>query len=155
MLQPGWLIDRLPPYSHISDCMINDLHWRPVLACVRYKVLLLVAKSQQGLAPKYLCELLADRGLCLNLYLPAPLICCALLIVVIFLYHGPVLLYPRIGPLLWWVLHSGMTDTTPALWNVMLLGISSASLRDLKTYFHQPVTLRVPLNSLLWEALYR
>src|SRR6218665_2981099 len=38
-----------------------------------------------------------------------PLVRCALLIVVIFLYHDPVLIYPRIGPSLCWVLHSGMT----------------------------------------------
>src|SRR6218665_1034018 len=46
----------------------------------------------------------------------------------------------------------------PALWkypplalrSVMLQGISSASLCSLKTFhFHQPVTLRAPLNSLL------
>src|SRR6218665_2450990 len=53
------MIARLPPYSHISDYMINELHWLPILARVRYKVLLLVAKSQQGLAPKYLCELMS------------------------------------------------------------------------------------------------
>src|SRR6218665_1491946 len=53
------MIARLPPYSHISDNMINELHWLPILARVRYKVLLLVAKSQQGLAPKYLCELMS------------------------------------------------------------------------------------------------
>src|SRR6218665_1875716 len=52
------MIARLPPYSHISDYMINELHWLPILARDRYKVLLLVAKSQQGLAPKYLCELM-------------------------------------------------------------------------------------------------
>ena len=46
-------------YLHISDYMINELHWLPVLARVRYKVLLVVAKSQQGLAPKYLCELMS------------------------------------------------------------------------------------------------
>src|SRR6218665_3381152 len=53
------MIARLPPYSHISDYMIDELHWLPILARVRYKVLLLVAKSQQGLAPKYLCELMS------------------------------------------------------------------------------------------------
>src|SRR6218665_368482 len=53
------IIARLPPYSHISDYMFKDLHWLPILARVRYKVLLLVAKSQQGLAPKYLCELMS------------------------------------------------------------------------------------------------
>src|SRR6218665_2244364 len=31
------MIARLPPYSHISDCMINELHWLPILARVRYK----------------------------------------------------------------------------------------------------------------------
>src|SRR6218665_1095983 len=51
---------RLPPYSHISDYMFKELHWLPILARVRYKVLLLVtAKSQQGLAPRYLCELVS------------------------------------------------------------------------------------------------
>src|SRR6218665_397240 len=55
------MIARLPPYSHISDCMFNELHWLPILVRVRYWVLLLVAtyKSQQGLAPKYMCELMS------------------------------------------------------------------------------------------------
>jgi len=55
----GFQISRRPPYSHISDYMIKELHWLPILACVRYKVLLLVAKSKQGLAPRYLCELMS------------------------------------------------------------------------------------------------
>src|SRR6218665_3556626 len=53
------MLARLLPYLHISDYMISELHWLPILARVRYKVLLLVAKSQQGLAPKYLCELIS------------------------------------------------------------------------------------------------
>jgi len=52
------MISRLPPYSHISDYMINEMHWLPISARVRYKVLLLAAKSQQGLAPKYLSQLM-------------------------------------------------------------------------------------------------
>jgi len=48
------LIARLPPYSHISDYLIKDLHWLPILARLRYKALFLFANSQQGLAPKYL-----------------------------------------------------------------------------------------------------
>ena len=52
-----------------------------------------------------------------------------------------------VGPSLW-------NDTLLAPRSVMLQGISSASLRSLKTSFHQPVTLR-PLNSLLREALYK
>jgi len=51
------MIASLPPYSHISDYMIKELHWLPILAGVRYQVVLLVAKSQQGLPPRYLCEL--------------------------------------------------------------------------------------------------
>src|SRR6218665_3991224 len=53
------MIARLPPYSHISDYMIDELHWLPILARVRYKVLLLVAKSQQDLAPEYLGDLMS------------------------------------------------------------------------------------------------
>ena len=98
-----------------------------VLVHVRYKVLLLVAKSQQGLAPKYLCELMSK-----SLYAHSS---CPLLIVVIFLYHGSVLLYLRIGPLLWWVLHSGMTLLLHSrVQSVMLQGISSVSLHSLKTF---------------------
>src|SRR6218665_329002 len=102
------------------------------------------------LSPKraYLRNICASS--CLNRQLPAPLVRCALLIAVIFLYLGPALLYPRIGHLLRWVLHYGLwNDSPPELRSVMLHGISSASLRSLKTYFHQPVTLRAPLNSLL------
>src|SRR6218665_1144767 len=53
--------DCLSATLHISDYMINELHWLPILTRVRYKVLLLVAtyKSQQGLAPKYMCELMS------------------------------------------------------------------------------------------------
>src|SRR6218665_4217016 len=45
---------------------------------------------------------------CLNCYLLASLVRCALLIAVIFLHLGPVLLYPRTGHLQLWVLHFGM-----------------------------------------------
>src|SRR6218665_1400749 len=38
--------------------MINDLHWLPISAHVTYTLLLIVAKSQLGLALKYLCELM-------------------------------------------------------------------------------------------------
>src|SRR6218665_3929642 len=101
--------------------MIIELHWLPILARVRYKVLLLVAKSQQGLAPKYLCEL-------------APLVRCALAAD----RCDPLIPWSRtslsqnrafavVGPALW-------NDSPPALRSVMLQGISSASLRSLKTF---------------------
>src|SRR6218665_2878232 len=55
------MIARLPHlgYSHISDCMINDLYWLPILARDTYKVLLLVPMFQQGLALKYLSDLMS------------------------------------------------------------------------------------------------
>ena len=49
----------------------HELHWLPIVAHVRHKVLLLVAKSQQGLALKYLCELsplLSSGALCWSLW---------------------------------------------------------------------------------------
>src|SRR6218665_3837434 len=51
------MIARLPPYSCISNYMMNDLHWLVILAHATDKDLFLAAKSQQGLAPKYLGEL--------------------------------------------------------------------------------------------------
>src|SRR6218665_3911412 len=93
------MIACLPPYSHISDYMIKELHWLPILARVRYKVLLLVAKSLHRAI--YVSS-------CLNRYLLPPLGRCALVIAVIFLYLGPELLYPRTGHLWLWVLHFGM-----------------------------------------------
>src|SRR6218665_1400042 len=82
--------------------MIKELHWLPILARVRYKVLLLVAKSQQGLAPRYLCELMSKP---LSARSSRPLRsadCC------IFLYLGPVLLHPRTGHLQLWALRFGL-----------------------------------------------
>src|ERR1043165_7959903 len=52
------LIARIPLYSHISTYMTNELHWLPILARINHKVLLLVTKSQHGLAPRYLCDLM-------------------------------------------------------------------------------------------------
>ena len=113
------MIARLPPYSHISDYMINELHWIPILALVRYKVLLLVAKSQQGLAPKYLCELMSKPPSARSSRR------CALLIAVIFLYQNRA--FAVVGAALW-------NDSHPALRSVMLQRISSASPRSLKTF---------------------
>src|SRR6218665_3443930 len=121
------MIARLPPYSHISDYMINELHLLPILARVRYKVILLVAKSQQGLAPKYLGELMskppsdrsssplrsADRC---DLLIPWPRTS---------LFQNRA--FAVVGPAL-------CNDSPPALRSVMLQGISSASLRSLKTF---------------------
>ena len=52
------LIARLPRFSHISSYMTDVLHWLPIASRIQFKVLLLVSKTQHGLAPKYLCDLM-------------------------------------------------------------------------------------------------
>src|SRR6218665_3408204 len=121
------MIARLPPYSQISDYMINELHWLPILTRVRYKVLLLVAKSQQGLAPKYLCELMSKPPSARS---SRPLHSgdrCDLLIPWSRTSLSQNRAFAVVGPALW-------NDSPPALQSVMLQGISSASLRSLKTF---------------------
>ena len=52
------LIARLPRFAHISTYMSEVLHWLPITLRIRYKIVLLVSKSQLGLAPKYLSDLM-------------------------------------------------------------------------------------------------
>ena len=52
------LIARLPRYSHISAFMFEQLHWLPLSARIKFKILILVFKAQRGLAPKYLADVL-------------------------------------------------------------------------------------------------
>src|SRR5688572_13384206 len=47
---------RLPLFSHISTFMAEQLHWLPHSVRIQFKVLILMLKSQLGLAPKYLCH---------------------------------------------------------------------------------------------------
>src|SRR6218665_2241567 len=108
--------------------MFKELHWLPILARVRYKVLLLVAKSQEGLAPRYLCELMSKR---ISARSSRPLRSadrCDLLVPWsrTSLSHNRA--FEVVGPALW-------NDSPPALRSVVLRGISSASLRSLKTFF--------------------
>src|SRR6218665_1124063 len=126
-LQPLLSIARLPPYSHISDYMINELHWLPILARVRYKVLLLVAKSKQGLAPKYLCELMSKPPSSRSSRPLPSADRCDLLIPWSRTSLSQNRAFAVVGPALW-------NDSPPALRSVMLQGISSASLRCLKTF---------------------
>src|SRR6218665_1254129 len=97
MLQPGWLL-----VCHLTHISLTTSS----MSCTG-------SQSWLGLDTRSCSWLLSPNSICvsscLNRHLPAPLVRCALLIVVIFLHLGPVLLYPRIGPLLWWVLHYGMT----------------------------------------------
>src|SRR5688572_6914766 len=50
------LIARLPRFSHISTFMAEQLHWLPLSVRIQFKVLIIMLKSQLGLAPKYLCH---------------------------------------------------------------------------------------------------
>src|SRR6218665_2222483 len=135
------MIARLPPYSHISDYMINELHWLPILARVRYKILLLVAKSQQGLAPKYMCELMMSKPPSARSSRPLRSADrCDLLIPWSRTSLSQNRAFVVVGPAL-------LNDTPPALRSMMLQGLSFASLRSLKTFIF--TSLRAPLKSLL------
>src|SRR6218665_845361 len=105
--------------------MIKDLHWLPILARVRYKVLLLVAKSQQGLPPTYLSTLMPKP---LSTRSSRPLCSadrCDLLVPCTSLSQNRA--FAVVGPAIW-------SNTPPALQCVMLQVISPASLRSLKTF---------------------
>src|SRR6218665_1112819 len=107
--------------------MINDLHWLPILARVRYKVPLLVAKVQRGLAPKYLRELMSKQ---LSARSSRPLRSadrCDLLVPwpSTFLSQNRTIAF--VDPALW-------NDAPPALLSVLLQWISSASLCSLKVF---------------------
>src|SRR5688572_31906555 len=52
------LIARLSRYSHISAFMFEQLHWLPLSARIKFKILILVFNAQRGLAPKYLADVL-------------------------------------------------------------------------------------------------
>ncbi len=51
------LVTRTRKYEHITPVLM-DLHWLPVEQRIEYKILLLTYKSLNGMAPKYLSDLL-------------------------------------------------------------------------------------------------
>ena len=115
--------------QRIIATVTKDLHWLPILARVRYKVLLVVAKSQKGLALRYLCELMSKP---LSARSSRPLCSADRSHLVVPWSLGPTSLsqnraFAVVGPALW-------NDTPPALRSVMLQGMSPASLRNLKTF---------------------
>src|SRR6218665_40711 len=69
------LIARLPRFTHISTYMTEVLLLLPIASRIKFNVLLLVSKSQPGLAPRYILLTLCINQ-CLQ-HLPA---LCALLI---------------------------------------------------------------------------
>ena len=44
-------------FTHISNYMTEVLHWLPIASPIKFKVLLLVSKSQLGVAPAILLTL--------------------------------------------------------------------------------------------------
>ena len=132
------LIVCLPLYSHISTYMTDALHWLPIASRIQYKVLLVVLRTQQGLAPKYLCNLMhkpvsspplqsADQ---LDLLVPQS-------------WTGTVLhrAFAIVGPSMW-------NDLPPSIRSKILVGVPPSSLHCLKTFlFPRAITLRAPLNS--------
>jgi len=50
------IIACLPSFTHISTYMTKVLRWQPIASCIKFKVLLLVSKSQHGHAPSYLTD---------------------------------------------------------------------------------------------------
>src|SRR6218665_249105 len=107
--------------------MINALHWLPILARFRYNVLLLVAESQQGLAPKYLRELMSKPSSARSSRPLRSADRCDLLIPWSRTSLSQNRAIAVVGTALW-------NDSPLALRSVMLQGISSASLRSLKTF---------------------
>jgi|SRR6218665_560177 len=96
--------------------MINDLRWLPVLARVRYKVLLLFAKSQQVLAPKYLRELMSKPLSARSSLLLRSADRCDLFAPWSHTSLSQNRAFAVVGPALW-------NESPPALQSVMLQGI--------------------------------
>ena len=115
------LIARLSSYSHISVYMINELHWPPILAHIRHKVLLLVAKSQLGLGQIYLSELMCKP---LSARSSCPLHSADRFDLLVPWSRTSLSQHPS----LW-------NDNPPAVRDMILEGLSPASLRCLKTSF--------------------
>ena len=58
----GRLVTRTSMREHITP-VLKELHWLPIDRRIVYKVLVITYKALHGLAPVYLAELLAPRGL--------------------------------------------------------------------------------------------
>ena len=55
------LIFNLPKCSHVTS-LLHDLHWLPVVACIRCKTMVLAIKAINGTAPVYLQELVKPNA---------------------------------------------------------------------------------------------
>ena len=50
----------VPKFNHISP-HLKDLHWLPVEFRIEFKILLLVFKALNGIAPRYICDLIREK----------------------------------------------------------------------------------------------
>ena len=60
------LVCNVPKFCYISP-LLRGLHWLSVKARIEFKILLITFKAIQGLAPKYLCDLLTFKSSLYNL----------------------------------------------------------------------------------------
>ena len=51
------LIGRIPKFGHVSNYMLETLHWLPIRQRIAYRIASLVWRCQLGLAPSYLRDL--------------------------------------------------------------------------------------------------
>ena len=51
----------VPKFNHISP-YLKDLHWLPVELRIYFKILLLVFKALNGIAPRYICDLIRTKA---------------------------------------------------------------------------------------------
>ena len=118
---------RLPRFSHISTFMTENLHWLPLIARIRFKILFLTSRVLLGLAPRYLCDsirrpLSAASGRSLrsldrhDLLVPRSRTATA--------QHRA---YASVGPMLW-------NDLPSTIRSVIVTAGISASSRCLKTF---------------------
>ena len=52
------IVSLKPKFEHITP-VIRDLHWLPIIQCIKFKVLLLSYQAYNGSTPPYLCEIIA------------------------------------------------------------------------------------------------
>ena len=55
------VVGLVPKFNHISPDL-KDLHWLPVEFRIEFKILLLFFKALNGIAPRYICDLVREKA---------------------------------------------------------------------------------------------
>jgi len=122
------LIARLPRYSRISSFMFEQLHWLPLSARIKFKVLILVSKAQRGLVQKYLTDVI-HRPISVSSHRPLrSLKRLDLLVPRTRTAMAQSRSFASVGPSLW-------NTLSPSTRSQMLIGNPLSSFAFLKTYF--------------------